>query len=254
MQHWRFPLPNKQQRISVPKSCLKLQNCWVFLGMNVQAGGEEQSLLCHSEHFALFQHEIHTHFCGLLIKKKCCELSQSPRSDNKEGSRTEWTLSLRIFLSRTAGRFPSAAGGWLAQTADGAVRVELHPRPCRITLCAAPGTAEDKSLLYLGSGQGDELLQLEDRHFLPLHPMIYGSHVKHPPRWTNLQHKSLSPMLLMFDKVKLTTSGSPRPPSSGHPGTDPAPHKAKEFLKHSIPQAEKHHKKYMNPWALKTNI
>lgn len=37
--------------------------------MNEQAGGEEQSLLCHSEHSALFQHEMHTHFCGLLIKK-----------------------------------------------------------------------------------------------------------------------------------------------------------------------------------------
>lgn len=208
----------------MPKFYLKLKNCWVFgngcAGRGTRASsvagpsscatpGKAQSpwqhvpwtaqlgssTPCHSCHFSiqvpLFQDEMHTHFCGLLIKKGLF-IHLSPHQVTTERKQNRINLSLRIFLTKTSPReFPSAAEWQLGQTAGGAVSVVLHPKPKRIGLCAAEGTAEDKYIIYMGWGQGDELLQVEDRHFLSLHWSIDGFHIKHPTRWTYLQHKLL---------------------------------------------------------------
>lgn len=131
-------------------------------------------------------------FLWAAHKKKGLFIHLSPHQVTTERKQNRINLSLRIFLTKTSPReFPSAAEWQLGQTAGGAVSVVLHPKPKRIGLCAAEGTAEDKYIIYMGWGQGDELLQVEDRHFLSLHWSIDGFHIKHPTRWTYLQHKLL---------------------------------------------------------------
>lgn len=144
--------------------------------MKVQAGEQEQSLLQRDPAVPFWAAPLPATAAtpafnctlisvGCSLKKSAVNSSQSPWSNNRKGA-NRINPSLRIFfLTKTPPRrFPWAAGWWLVQTADGAVNVELHPEPSKISLCAAEGMAEDKTIIYMR----DQARGMSYTHFLCL--------------------------------------------------------------------------------------
>lgn len=97
----------------MPKSCLKPKNCWVF-GHECAGRGRRAAPLQPP----LSQHEMHTHFCGLLfIKKSAVNSSQVTRGREQNKNKA---FFLRIFselnlcweVSISSWRVPGTDSRW----------------------------------------------------------------------------------------------------------------------------------------------
>lgn len=110
--------------------------------------------------------------------------------------------------------------------------------------------AEDKYIIYLGLGQADELLQVEDRRFLSLYEgfMVPTLNTQQdgPIYIINHSYQCCCYFLpRLNEQYQADLSAAKGLPV--HPDTDPAPHVSKGIPHALIHFAEQHPKKYIKP-------